>query len=399
MSTTLSEVRSIDTHPSFAPVAAPAQSQMRYRSLDALRGIAALVVVFHHSMMTLPMWSDVVRHGVHNSSLTLILGTPPLDVLWAGDAAVKVFFALSGFVLALMFLRRDPPSYAAFAVKRICRIYLPYIAVVAIAMLIMTATAPLHAPELSEWFNSSWNHGVSWPLIQDHTLMLGQKQYNFVDNPIWSLVHEMRYSLIFPMIMWVVIRMGGWSLAAGSFALSLAAMGALSLAGDNWALDSLQYAFLFVTGATLAKYRIEITAWYRSLPPSLRIAIGLTSVLLLSTHGLAHAGIRLIRALASVAPHIGAVLLLVSVLGSKRVQAVLEAKPCLWAGRVSYSLYLSHVVLLLTLVWVLHRFVSIYVILLAVPPLALVLAGALYKLLEEPAINLGRRLEERIDAA
>jgi peptidoglycan/LPS O-acetylase OafA/YrhL len=404
MSTTLSEVRSIDTHPSFAPVAAPAQSQMRYRSLDALRGIAALVVVFHHSMMTLPMWSDVVRHGVHNSSLTLILGTPPLDVLWAGDAAVKVFFALSGFVLALMFLRRDPPSYAAFAVKRICRIYLPYIAVVAIAMLSMTviaptATAALHPPELSEWFNSSWNHGVSWPLIQDHTLMLGQKQYNFVDNPIWSLVHEMRYSLIFPMIMWVVIRMGGWSLAAGSFALSLAAMGALSLAGDNWALDSLQYAFLFVTGATLAKYRIEITAWYRSLPPSLRIAIGLTSVLLLSTHGLAHAGIRLIRALASVAPHIGAVLLLVSVLGSKRVQAVLEAKPCLWAGRVSYSLYLSHVVLLLTLVWVLHRFVSIYVILLAVPPLALVLAGALYKLLEEPAINLGRRLEERIDAA
>ena len=228
--------------------------------------------------------------------------------------------------------------------------------------------------------------------------MLGQKQYNFVDNPIWSLVHEMRYSLIFPMIMWVVMRMGGWSLAAGSFALSLAAMGALSRAGDNWALDSLQYAFLFVTGATLAKYRTEITAWYRSLPPSLRIAIGLTSVLLLSTHGLAHAGMRLVRALASVAPHIGAVLLLISVLGSKRVQALLEAKPCLWAGRVSYSLYLPHVVLLLTLVWVLHRFVSIYVILLAVPPLALVLAGALYKLLEEPAIALGRRLENRIDA-
>ena len=161
MSTTLSEVRSIDTHPSFAPVAAPAQNQMRYRSLDALRGIAALVVVFHHSMMTLPMWSDVVRHGVHNSALTLILGTPPLDVLWAGDAAVKVFFALSGFVLALMFLRPDPPSYAGFAVKRICRIYLPYIAVVAIAMLLMTATTPHQALELSEWFNSSWNQPVS----------------------------------------------------------------------------------------------------------------------------------------------------------------------------------------------------------------------------------------------
>lgn len=407
MSAALTEVRSIDTHPRFAggfarglaPAAAPAESQTRYRSLDALRGVAALVVVFHHSMMTLPMWSAVVRQGVHNSYLTLILGTPPLDVLWAGDAAVKVFFALSGFVLALMFLRPNPPGYAAFAVKRICRIYLPYIAVVAIAMLLMTATAPHQTPELSEWFNASWNHGVSWPLILDHALMLGQSQYNFVDNPIWSLVHEMRYSLIFPMIMWVVLRMGWRPLVAGSLGLSLAAMGALSHAGENWALDSLQYAFLFVTGATLAKYRVEITAWYRNLPPLLRIAIGATSLLLLSTHGLAHAGIRLVRALASVAPHIGAVLLLICVLGSKRAQAVLEMKPCLWAGRVSYSLYLSHVVLLLTLVSVLHRFVSIYVILFALPPLALAVAGALYKVLEEPAIALGRRLEKRIEAA
>jgi peptidoglycan/LPS O-acetylase OafA/YrhL len=400
MSPTLTEVRYIDTHPQSAPAPPPrpvAQSQTRYRSLDALRGIAALVVVFHHSMMTLPMWSDVVRHGIHNSTLTLILGSPPLDVLWAGDAAVKVFFALSGFVLALMFLRPDPPSYAAFAVKRICRIYLPYIAVVAIAMLLMTATAPHHTPELSEWFNDSWNHSVSWPLILDHALMLGQTQYNFVDNPIWSLVHEMRYSLIFPMIMWVVVRMGWRPLVAGSLGLSLAAMGALSHFGDNWALDSLQYAFLFVMGATLAKYRIEITVWYRNLPASLRIAIGLTGVLMLSTHGLTHSGIRLVRALASLAPHIGAVLLLVSVIGSKRAQAFLEAKPCLWAGRVSYSLYLSHLVLLLTLVSLLYRFVSIYVILFAMPPLALALAGVLYRLLEEPAIALGRRLEKRID--
>jgi peptidoglycan/LPS O-acetylase OafA/YrhL len=399
MSTTLTEVRSIDTHPRFARVAAPAPSQMRYRSLDALRGIAALVVVFHHSMMTLPVWSDVVMHGVHNSKLALILGSPPLDVLWAGDAAVKVFFALSGFVLALMFLRPDPPSYAAFAVKRICRIYLPYVAVVAVAMLLMTATAPHPAPGLSEWFTSSWNHGVSWPLIVDHALMLGQKEYNFVDNPIWSLVHEMRYSLIFPMIMWVVLRTGWWPLVAGSFGLSLAAMGALSHVGENTALDSLQYAFLFVTGAALAKYRMEVTAWYRNLPASLRIAVGVTSLVLLSTHGVAHSSIRLVRAFASVAPHIGAVVLLISVLGSKRAQAVLEMKPCVWAGRVSYSLYLSHVVLLLTLVSVFHRFVSIYVILLAMPLLALTLAGVLYRLLEEPAIALGRRLENRIDAA
>jgi len=67
----------------FAMLMGSARSQARYRSLDALRGIAALVVVIDHSMMTLPMWSDVVLHGVHNSTLTTILG------LTAGERAER----------------------------------------------------------------------------------------------------------------------------------------------------------------------------------------------------------------------------------------------------------------------------------------------------------------------
>jgi peptidoglycan/LPS O-acetylase OafA/YrhL len=388
----------VETHPRPLASALPALSQARYRSLDALRGIAAVVVVFHHSLMTLPAWSDAVLHGARRSTLTVILGTPPLSVLWAGDAAVKVFFALSGFVLALMFLRPDPPSYAAFAAKRVCRIYLPYIAVIAIAMLIMTAIPPHPKPELSEWFNSSWNRPVTWSLILDHALMLGQPQYNFVDNPIWSLVHEMRYSLVFPLIMWAVVRMGWRVLIASSLLVSLCSMGLLSHIADHWTLVSLQYAFLFVSGATLAKYRSETAAWFRTLPPALRSAIGITSLLLLGTHGLVHSRIQIVRVAASVAPHIGAVLLLIGVIGSSRLQTALETKPCLWAGRVSYSLYLSHLVLLLTLVSLLHRFVPVGVILLALPPLAMVLAAVLYRLLELPAMSLGRRLERRVDA-
>ncbi|HEV2201988.1 MAG TPA: acyltransferase [Bryobacteraceae bacterium] len=392
-----SAVFSIEARPDSISAPSSIHKSGRYQSLDALRGIAAMVVVVQHSMMTLPAWSDVVLHGVHRSIFAVILGSPPLDVLWAGDAAVKVFFALSGFVLALMFLRPDPPSYMAFAVKRVCRIYIPYIVVVAIAMLIMTVAESSRKPELSEWFRSSWNHGVTWSLVLDHVLMLGQQKYNFVDNPIWSLVHEMRYSLVFPLVMWAVIRAKWWPLVASSLLASVAAMGALKHVNSNWAVDSLQYAFLFVTGATLAKYRVEVAQRFRNLPTTLRIAIGATSVVLLSAHGLAHAGIALVRAFAFVAPHIGAVLLLMSVIGSAWAQEALERQPCLWIGRVSYSLYLSHVVLLLTLVAVLHRRVSIYAILFALPALALGLAGVLHRWLEQPAIDLGRRLGNGIE--
>jgi peptidoglycan/LPS O-acetylase OafA/YrhL len=376
-----------------------AENRPRYRSLDALRGIAAFVVVIHHCLVTLPAWSDALLHGVHRTVATAILGYPPLSLFWAGDAAVKLFFALSGFVLALMFLRPNPPSYTAFAAKRVCRIYLPYIVVVMAAMWIMTATAPHQRPELSEWFHLSWNRSVSRAVLLDHVLMLGRPRYNFVDNPIWSLVHEMRYSLIFPAIMWLVMRVEWRRLIAAALAVSILAMAALGRTGNYWAVDSLQYAFLFVAGAVLARHSAAIAAWFRNLAPASRIALGVAAPLLLSTHSVAYAGGRSARVLAAVAPHFGAVLLLIVVVGSRRAQNALERRPCLWVGRVSYSLYLSHLVLLLTLVSVLPRQVPIAAILVLTPPLALALADLLFRSLERPAIAIGHLLESHIDGA
>jgi len=86
---------------------------------------------------------------------------------------------------------------------------------------------------------------------------------------------------------------------------------------------------LFVTGATLARYTREAAAaWFRTLPPALCIATA----------------------------------------------------PRFWAGRISLF------VLLLTLLSLL--FVPAYLILLAIPPLALVLTGVLYRSLERPAMSL-----------
>ena len=181
-------------------------SKSRYESLDAIRGIAAAVVLLHHCLLVLPVWAAVVDSGRRESFLTTLFGFPPLSLIWAGDAAVKVFFVLSGFVLSLMFFDRTPVHYAAFAVKRICRIYLPYLAVVFAGMLLMTALSTYPWPDLSFWVAGSWNGPVTWPLIVDHVLMLGQIKYNIVDNPIWSLVIEMRYSLAFPAIIWLISR-------------------------------------------------------------------------------------------------------------------------------------------------------------------------------------------------
>ena len=348
--------------------------------------------------MTFPTWSDVVLHGRHDTTLSVILGYPPLSLLWAGDAAVKVFFVLSGFVLALIFLRPEPPSYAAFGAKRVCRIYMPYVIVVAAALLLMMALSQRQAPELSEWFHGSWNHPVTGPLLWDHALMLGQSKYNFVDNPIWSLVHEMRYSLVFPIIMWAVIRADWRKIIGASMAISVAAMFGLSRSGGFWLIDSAQYAFLFVAGAAIAKHRTEVECRFRNLHPACSIFLAAAVVLLLSAHGFAYAGSHAVRQAASLGPFFGAVLLLMLVIGSSRAQQMLERKPCLWVGRVSYSLYLSHLVVLLTLIHLLQGFLPAYLTIVCVPPLALAAAYVLFRFVERPAMALGRILECRIDA-
>ena len=373
-------------------------SKSRYESLDAIRGIAAAVVLLHHCLLVLPVWAAVVDSGRRESFLTTLFGFPPLSLIWAGDAAVKVFFVLSGFVLSLMFFDRTPVHYAAFAVKRLCRIYLPYLAVVFAGMLLMTALSTYPWPDLSFWVAGSWNGPVTWPLIVDHVLMLGQIKYNIVDNPIWSLVIEMRYSLAFPAIIWLISRTM-WQVAfSASLLLSVASMLMISRFGRYWIFDLLQYAFLFVSGALLAKNRAAAAGWFRELPAGCRASMGCTSLLLLSTFCLIHVRLHALRVIAILTPHLGAVLLLLVVIGSYRVQRMLIAKPLLWLGQISYSLYLSHVVVLLTLISILHGRVRIEMILVLTPFVAIVVAWVLYHTLERPSMRLGRILAGRVDS-
>jgi len=132
-----------------------------------------------------------------------------------------------------MLLNPLQPSYRSFVVRRICRIYLPYIVVIVAAMFLMTVTRPRPIAELSWWLNRSWTKPITTGLVIDHVLMLGRRRYNFVDNPIWSLVQEMRYSLIFPVMFWIAQRVR-WVVAIGcSLTVAVAARLAMAHFGYN----------------------------------------------------------------------------------------------------------------------------------------------------------------------
>src|ERR1022692_2357744 len=96
----------------------------RFRVLDALRGLAALVVVVHHVMLSLP---DGIRGQLGFIEVASGMG---------GRFAVMLFFVLSGFVLALPYFAGTSLPYGRYIVRRFCRLYLPFAFAVLIAALL-----------------------------------------------------------------------------------------------------------------------------------------------------------------------------------------------------------------------------------------------------------------------
>jgi peptidoglycan/LPS O-acetylase OafA/YrhL len=79
------------------------------------------------------------------------------------------------------------------------------------------------------------------------------------------------------------------------------------------------------------------------------------------------------------------------------VRGWLLAWPCRWLGRVSFSLYLCHVPVLLFLLHTLDQAIPPVAIVLLMPALALGCAAVLRRVIEEPSQQLGKRLAARLD--
>src|SRR5262249_53703841 len=150
-------------------------------------------IVVHHSILSLPQALQDRAESV--------LEFTPLRPISTGRPFVLLFFVLSGFVLAVA-IRSDPRfSYGAFVLKRVCRIYLPYAASLVLSIAIFALVRPDPIPGLTSWFNSTWSDGISETAIVENALLVGNVASSTLNNVNWSLVYELRISLIFPLLM------------------------------------------------------------------------------------------------------------------------------------------------------------------------------------------------------
>jgi peptidoglycan/LPS O-acetylase OafA/YrhL len=181
-----------------SPSATETRGHQRIEALDTLRFFSALDVVLELSHTVFPAF----------------VVPAPLHGLFSAYSAVALFFVLSGYVLHLSVRSKDLHwrNLGAFTIKRVFRLYpLHFVALLLAAAVVFLLPLKDCAMLMNAEYSSetlTHNHHDARQWLQQASLISGGMDTTFVNPPIWTLAAEMRISLIFPLIAFVVARTG-----------------------------------------------------------------------------------------------------------------------------------------------------------------------------------------------
>ena len=290
------------------------------RALTSLRAFLALgVVLFHYQLQ----WDPA-------------LGFSP--IIERSRLAVDAFFILSGFILAHVYgpaVAAGTFSYRKFIVARLARLYPLHLAVLlGVTIMVIGATAAGVRYDPSTYTTE----GFFKTLFLVQAWFPTELGFNW-SGPSWSLSAEWFAYLLFPAYAWAALKLRRrpWVLlllGVVGYVLIDAMYGAvfgkvLPQAEDNMGILRIAPAFLI----GMALYGLGQGVYWR---PAVAVAsaIGTTALLLAGMQ--MSLDDRLIVALT------GPVVLCWSMLGKSQSEGLLASPPLVFAGEVSFALYLVH---------------------------------------------------------
>jgi len=341
----------------------------RQAFIESLRGLAACqVLLLHYCAAFLPVLARLP--GPAHFAAEASLSHSPLFALLDGYSAVYLFFVMSGFVLAPSFLRA-PQGAPALAGKRFVRLFLPGLAAFCCAVLLRLALPQAREAAVAIG-QSGWLHGLGlntmdwnalardglwdsmlagyqnasvfspWPAVAD---MLGLTPIATAMNPpMWTLHVEFWGSMLLIVVarsfrrlpqwlFWPVFLLLAWVAGSGHFQLFLAGF------------------LLYRVHEPLLRW----THWTASLAGVLLAAAGLyvsasKQVPLMSAiwQSAGHFGLLSAESDFHWQSQVGALLVFCGVLLCAPLRRALASGVTLWLGRLSFSVYLLHFPIMLT---------------------------------------------------
>ncbi len=310
-----------------------------FSALTSMRGVAALGVVLFHSLAILPQVAQQV----------------PASLGMRGYLWVDFFFVLSGFVLAHSNGKRfegslTPAAYRSFMVARFARIYPAYIVVLLLFVVLEFLARDAAVARFGEEVREIFFAGAYAPeALVSNILMLqsvGVHDQLTWNMPGWSLSAEWLVYLLVPLIFYLFYGCG-YRACLVLVALSIGGLFGLQYSLDRDDLD-ITYDFgavrcLLEVVLGYALYRLRPAGVLtRPLQGDLAGLLVLFAIPLGMYLGVPDVGIVCLFAL----------VILVLSLNEGRVQQFFSARPLLFLGTISYSIYLVQ--------WLLFRAVKLY---------------------------------------
>lgn len=349
----------------------------RLMGLDGLRGLAAAIVLIHHCLLTSPGLDAAVASDRADGPASWIWWATytPLHLLWAGREAVYVFFILSGFVLALPFFGATPQKWVSYYAKRAIRIYLPVWASVILALLAAWVVPRSSAPGLSNWLNA---HAEEPYIVRDLLLLLGTGQLN---SPLWSLQWELLFTLLLPVyLLGAVYLRRAWLLGILMLAVFIGAAEASNSAAPV-------FLPMFGIGVLMAARRDLLTDWAARVPVIVWHIVVTVSMFLLVMPWLFPGQPGTMGTAA-----IGGSLMVFTFLGCKAAVTMGNCPLLQWLGIRSFSLYLIHEPVVVSVAFAFHTSNALQVAVVAVP-LSLMASELFFRGVERPSLQLARGVE------
>lgn len=340
-------------------------------ALQAMRGIAAACVLFHHSLLT-----------VAGADTAAFIGGTIINP----HAAVVFFFVLSGFVLTLSLIKKtmSTQTTTAFLIKRLFRIYPALWAGVTVGLLYFTLSLHVPRTDFSPWVLAQYSKEKMTVGMMVGTF-LGLK--TALLPVLWTIKVELAASLLMPFFAFVLAAKRLWMTAALMVTLTIM----------SFVIHTIIPIYLvhFSLGALLAVH-LDVAMRFRARWWSMALAVVTLVFFRQTAEWDYHAPIPgAVEALASAA------LILAVCQGAL---TALRHPVLVRLGDWSYSLYLLHMPTAFILTFAasgmlglgLSADMAALVISLATFAIATGLSATVYRYVELPFIGLGKRVSEKL---
>jgi len=363
--------------------------------------------------------------GLRAISVLFVVSQHMHDRVWgwlAGGLGVVVFFVLSGYLITTLALReeshRGSVSLAAFYIRRSFRIFpLYYVILMAYCILIFVLHIDYDrkAPTL--------RGAMPWYLLymQEvpffYGLVDGDGVMQRVNIPLyqsWSLGIEEKFYLVWPLLAFALWRGKRATRVVGTIGLTLA-FGLVPIVAQG-PFGSCLFPYYYITIGCLCALLLQnrlSREYLRPLGNGIWVYLALMFVLVV--HFL-HPWLRLFRSgdarlltySADVVYALAVALFLMSVvLGDGVVQRALRWPPLVFIGKMSYGIYLVHLLTLNVAEKAVNRLwppqdpsptlnVASVVALMLACIFSVIAAYVLHRVIEKPCIEFGRRWSKRI---